>query len=258
MTQPAKRLTYKPLTYEQRERYACKICGNVPDEDGALEHGRGCYRLSEDGGGIEYVEMELGEWQELTGFSCPSACQAELTKLREHISHCPDCGVYWGQLEELRKEVDRLLGADRTVVEIEMDFDVCKKNLAATRETTARWQARAYELQAAVERLRQRVEAAESAASEDNLRLAERVQRLEAELASTNQRAEALQQQLSGLVQAVTEDTDELCSVLETIKGFRDGLNPVVPQAKPQYVAWAKAVMPPLEAALAAAGKEQP
>lgn len=33
----------------------CKICGNTPDEDGMLEHGRGCYKLNSDGGGTEYV-----------------------------------------------------------------------------------------------------------------------------------------------------------------------------------------------------------
>ncbi len=46
------------LTYEQREAYACKVCGNVPDECGTLDHGRGCYVVSEDGGGSSYVEFD--------------------------------------------------------------------------------------------------------------------------------------------------------------------------------------------------------
>lgn len=36
--------------------YECKVCGNTPDEHGHLEHGRGCYTQSEDGGGSEYIE----------------------------------------------------------------------------------------------------------------------------------------------------------------------------------------------------------
>lgn len=36
-------------------RYACNVCQNVPDADGALEHGRGCYVMSSDGGGTEFI-----------------------------------------------------------------------------------------------------------------------------------------------------------------------------------------------------------
>jgi hypothetical protein len=39
------------------EDYACKVCGNVPDKDGTIEHGRGCYVVSEDGGGFSCVEF---------------------------------------------------------------------------------------------------------------------------------------------------------------------------------------------------------
>lgn len=34
----------------------CKVCGNTPDAEGVLRHGRGCYVISEDGGGEEYFE----------------------------------------------------------------------------------------------------------------------------------------------------------------------------------------------------------
>lgn len=47
----------KILTHEERSIYACEICGNVPDEDGTLEHGRGCFKVSEDGGGEEFINM---------------------------------------------------------------------------------------------------------------------------------------------------------------------------------------------------------
>lgn len=43
------------MTYEQRSQFACEVCGNVPDEIGELEHGRGCYVISEDGGGSSFV-----------------------------------------------------------------------------------------------------------------------------------------------------------------------------------------------------------
>jgi len=43
---------------EGKAMYACKVCGNVPDDDGILSHGRGCYVISEDGGGEEFVEMK--------------------------------------------------------------------------------------------------------------------------------------------------------------------------------------------------------
>jgi hypothetical protein len=52
---------YAHLPEERRQRYACKVCGNWPDEDGDLEHGKGCYTQSEDGGGSEFVEMEEDE-----------------------------------------------------------------------------------------------------------------------------------------------------------------------------------------------------
>lgn len=43
------------------EDYACKVCGNVPDKNGTIEHGRGCYVVSEDGGGISSVNLPSAE-----------------------------------------------------------------------------------------------------------------------------------------------------------------------------------------------------
>lgn len=48
-------------SYEQRTRYACDVCGNVPDEYGVIEHGDGCYTQSEDGGGVSFVEFDEGD-----------------------------------------------------------------------------------------------------------------------------------------------------------------------------------------------------
>ena len=44
-------------SYERRRVFACDVCGNIPDECGNLEHGRGCYTQSSDGGGESYVEV---------------------------------------------------------------------------------------------------------------------------------------------------------------------------------------------------------
>jgi hypothetical protein len=41
---------------EVRQNYACKVCSNYPDEEGVLDHGRGCYMIDENGGGSEYVD----------------------------------------------------------------------------------------------------------------------------------------------------------------------------------------------------------
>ncbi len=49
------------LSYKEREEYACDVCSNVPDEEGTIEHGRGCYTQSEDGGGVSYVDFEPSE-----------------------------------------------------------------------------------------------------------------------------------------------------------------------------------------------------
>ena len=39
----------------EHERESCEICGNTPDEIGMIEHGRGCFAVSEDGGGISFA-----------------------------------------------------------------------------------------------------------------------------------------------------------------------------------------------------------
>jgi hypothetical protein len=40
-------------------RWMCKVCYATPDAEGWVRHGKGCYQLSEDGGGEEYVGDEL-------------------------------------------------------------------------------------------------------------------------------------------------------------------------------------------------------
>ena len=37
----------------------CKICGNMADPSGCIEHSRGCYTQSENGGGVSWVPDQL-------------------------------------------------------------------------------------------------------------------------------------------------------------------------------------------------------
>lgn len=45
------------FTESQRRTLACSVCGNWPNEEGELEHGRGCYTQSENGGGSEFFDV---------------------------------------------------------------------------------------------------------------------------------------------------------------------------------------------------------
>ena len=56
-----------PLSYDERKPYGCKVCGTVPDEDGCIEHGKGCYTQSEDGGGWSFVELPKSIADEIVG-----------------------------------------------------------------------------------------------------------------------------------------------------------------------------------------------
>ena len=47
----------KPLSFEVRDKYSCKVCSNAPDVDGMIEHGKGCFTQSSDGGGISFVDF---------------------------------------------------------------------------------------------------------------------------------------------------------------------------------------------------------
>lgn len=40
----------------------CKVCGNTPNDEGELEHGKGCYTQSEDGGGSEFADEIVEPW----------------------------------------------------------------------------------------------------------------------------------------------------------------------------------------------------
>jgi hypothetical protein len=48
---------WPPAMADDCERHECKVCQAVPDKDGELRHGKGCYVLSEDGGGEEWFPV---------------------------------------------------------------------------------------------------------------------------------------------------------------------------------------------------------
>ena len=48
----------EPAGEPEQPRPTCKVCGNEADEVGVIEHGRGCYVVSEDGGGYSLVGDE--------------------------------------------------------------------------------------------------------------------------------------------------------------------------------------------------------
>jgi hypothetical protein len=44
-----------PQQPAQERDFSCKVCGNKPNSDGELEHGKGCYTQDENGGGSEFI-----------------------------------------------------------------------------------------------------------------------------------------------------------------------------------------------------------
>lgn len=54
-TCPECKETHEQIEPEELD-YACKICGNTPDEYSIIRHGRGCYTQSENGGGESFCE----------------------------------------------------------------------------------------------------------------------------------------------------------------------------------------------------------
>jgi hypothetical protein len=53
----AKAAYERRVAQEAASKYECSVCGGRPDSEGCLTHGKGCYVLSADGGGEEYIEL---------------------------------------------------------------------------------------------------------------------------------------------------------------------------------------------------------
>jgi hypothetical protein len=61
----------------------CEVCSNSPNEDGEIKHGKGCYVVSEDGGGYT---------QAVTLKDAYNAALEEAAKIADcHNSDAPDC-----------------------------------------------------------------------------------------------------------------------------------------------------------------------
>ncbi len=115
------------LTYEQRGDYACKVCGNVPDEDGKIEHGKGCYTQSEDGGGTSWVELPADT---PTTPDLLTAARAALDRLERKDTHDTNC--LWMQTTRTISGSQKWLASDTTAEQGQRMYCTC--GLWQTRE----------------------------------------------------------------------------------------------------------------------------
>jgi hypothetical protein len=129
---------------EVRQNYACKVCGNYPDEEGVLDHGRGCYMLDENGGGSEYIDPPEHLPQPLT----PAPPTKRLEELPPYeFVECDACRAKPGTpvLCDGCRHNRRL---------IESLQSTCKNNIAHHRQVLTAAQARIAELEGENEQLR--------------------------------------------------------------------------------------------------------
>jgi hypothetical protein len=127
---------------EVRQNYACKVCSNYPDEEGVLDHGRGCYMLDENGGGSEYIDppehlpqsltptppakrLEVGlglckrltqerdeARQQLTALQAKLAGLADLADQWAAASHTPMGEAYLVTKTQMANELKQAIAAD--------------------------------------------------------------------------------------------------------------------------------------------------
>jgi hypothetical protein len=97
MTQPDPAQPAAEIVNNWLECYACDVCGNRPDIDGDLRHGRGCYVVDEDGGGTSYAEFDRRHLENTIAAAIASARAAWQAEQRGRVK---------GRAEEAAKEVD--------------------------------------------------------------------------------------------------------------------------------------------------------
>jgi len=73
-------------------REECKVCGNIAGAHGVIEHGRGCYTQSEDGGGLSYGDPGI-DWVIVGGESGPHARPMHPDWVRSIRNRCQAAGV---------------------------------------------------------------------------------------------------------------------------------------------------------------------
>jgi protein gp37 len=72
----------------------CDVCGNRANPEGTIEHGRGCYTQSEDGGGTSFEGHGTKlNWLVVGGESGPEARPFDLRWARDTIRQCKAAGV---------------------------------------------------------------------------------------------------------------------------------------------------------------------
>jgi hypothetical protein len=70
----------------------CDVCGNQPDEEGMLRHGRGCYVVESDGGGSTYCEPQF-DHVIIGGESGHGARTCRIEWIRSLVRQCREAGV---------------------------------------------------------------------------------------------------------------------------------------------------------------------
>jgi hypothetical protein len=116
-------------TQPAKERdFSCKVCGNKPNSDGELEHGKGCYTQDENGGGSEFISdavtapqpaQDVDYWiREAT-----AARQAEMAMRRElEAQPAQERQWIWLSDADIRETID-------SICQYNGDYDefLCKK-----------------------------------------------------------------------------------------------------------------------------------
>lgn len=108
------------MTYEERSKYCCDVCGNVPDEDGRIEHGKGCYTQDENGGGTSYVELPKEEKLDMSWKTTKEMTANEVRgEVIKRILTTTDTALLEAVLERLVDSLptDTLLGYNFKIVE---------------------------------------------------------------------------------------------------------------------------------------------
>jgi hypothetical protein len=130
------------IPLEVRKTYACKVCGNYPDEDGFLDHGRGCYMIDENGGGSEHIDMDYHPAPQPASVRCCESGDGDYVSVKAlHALGLPEGADVAEWVASLNQQVDGWQRTMRNLIRStgETPSDVAKKAAVAILETLARW-----------------------------------------------------------------------------------------------------------------------
>lgn len=80
--------------------FACKVCEAQPDQEGRIEHGKGCYQVSDEGGGVSYVDLHHSQGVEIA--------EAIAAAAHERAAGGCSCGYKCGDDEEHARHLERV------------------------------------------------------------------------------------------------------------------------------------------------------